>query len=127
MRWALHTLLVVSLSFLQASVVRCSAPPDANSNLPRNNLEIPGNKHGGDPKRCPVDSPLPPRHNHHHHHQPPKLSGEMAAMDADPKKALDDVGTALPAGGSLQAEEEEAIPERYVIGCNGDRVEAARR
>ena len=123
---ARHSLLVLFLSFLQASVVRCSALPDANSNIPRNNLEQSGNRNNGDTKRCPLDSPLPPPPPPPlpplQQQQPsPNRAGEMEAADADPKKAVGD------AGAEADVQAEETIPERFVIGCNGDRVEAARR
>ena len=123
---ARHLFLVLFLFFLQASVVRCSAIPDTNSNL-RNNLEHLRNSDSGDSKRCPLDSPLPPLPPPPQQQQPPNRPGDMEAIDAAAKKAVGDVGaeTTIAAGGCVQAE--KTIPERIVVGCNGDRVEAARR
>ena len=45
----------------------------------------------------------------------------MEAVDVDPERAVDD------AGAETDQRAEDTIPERFVIGCNGDRVEAARR
>lgn len=63
-------------------------------------------------------------------------SSEMDAVDATKKSAgVFPSGSQVPApaigdhrkAGATKDGEEGEIPERYVIGCNGDRVEAARR
>lgn len=61
-------------------------------------------------------------------------SSEMEAVDAAKKNMGDfSSGPTVPAAAvgevtaGAQVVEDSRIPERYVIGCNGDRAEAARR
>lgn len=79
-----------------------------------------GTRSGG----CATDCTLSNRPN----------SSEMEAVDAAKKNMGDfSSGSKVPApavrevAAGAQVVEDSRIPERYVIGCNGDRAEAARR